>query len=171
MIIYLLRHAMAEFSEHAGSEPVLTAAGREQAEQLAIRLRGSDIRRFLSSPARRCLETLTPLVEATPGAEIESDPRLLEGATLSGILDVVESLEEEPSILCSHGDLIPELLGHFQRSGLTLLETPRCQKASLWIVKRSNRGWSARYLPPSQRDEPPPPLRASAVSTCRADGG
>ena len=95
MIIYLLRHAMAELSEHAGSEPVLTVAGREQAEQLAIRLRGSDIRRFLSSPARRCLETLTPLVEAMPGAEIESDPRLLEGATLSGILDVVESLEEE----------------------------------------------------------------------------
>ncbi len=84
VVIDLLRHAMAELSEHTGSEPMLTGAGRERAEQLAIRLRGSDIRRFLSSPACRCLETLTPLVEVMPGAEIDFDPHRLEGARLSG---------------------------------------------------------------------------------------
>lgn len=164
MIIHLLRHAEAEAAGRGGregSEPRLTTSGRGQAERLATLLGGADIRRFLSSPARRCLETLAPLAEATPGTEIEIEPRLLEGAPLSGLLEVVESLEDEPSLLCSHGDLIPHLLRHFQGEGLSIPEGARCQKASTWMVKRSRRGWSAHYLPPPDPEAIPLPRGAT----------
>ena len=156
MILYLLRHAQAEVGSFRDDTPALTAAGRAQAEHVAVLLGNAGLRRFLSSPARRCLETLTPLAEARPGATLETEPRLLEGAPLSGLLEVVENLDDEPSVLCSHGDLIPELLGHFQRKGLETLEAPRCEKASVWIVEHDSRGWNARYLaPPDSKVSPP----------------
>ena len=150
MILYLLRHAIAR---PAGSGPdqdrdrPLAPAGQQQAQAVATALRDAGIRRVLSSPALRCLETLAPLAEACPDVVIERDPRLLEGASLHGLLDLVKELGDEPTLLCSHGDLIPELIEHFRRSGLRLASPPRCQTGSTWRIEHRHGTWSARYLP------------------------
>lgn len=151
MILYLLRHvrAAARGSDSAAdSERALSAQGQQQAQAIATALRDAGIRRFLTSPARRCVETLAPLVGACAGASAQVEPRLLEGAPLTGLLDLVAELGDEPTLFCSHGDLIPALLEHFQRAGLQLVEETRCQPGSAWLVEGQRGAWRARYLPP-----------------------
>ncbi len=152
MILYLLRHADAH---SLGPGPAqdrdrpLTPKGHQQAQAVAVSLRDAGIRRLLSSPALRCLETLAPLVAACRDGVIEREPRLLEGAPFHGLLDLVKEFGDEPTLLCSHGDLIPELIDHFRRSGLQLAEPPRCQTGSVWRIEHRRGAWSARYLPPT----------------------
>ena len=152
MILYLLRHAEARpFGSGAAQDRdrPLTPAGHLQAQHVAATLRDSGIQRLLSSPALRCLETLAPLAEVSPDGVIERDPRLLEGAPFRGLLDLLEELGDAATLLCSHGDLIPELIGHFRHSGLHLNAPPRCQTGSVRHVEHRGGAWSARYLPPA----------------------
>ena len=152
MILYLLRHAEARPTGSGSAQDRdrrLTPAGQHQAHRVATTLHDAEIQRLLSSPALRCLETLAPLAEACPAAVIEREPRLLEGAAFRGLLDLLKEIGDVPTLLCSHGDLIPGLIHHFRRSGLHLDEAPRCQTGSIWHVEHRGGAWSARYLPPA----------------------
>src|SRR5439155_26388084 len=72
----LLRHADAG-DRQAGTGPDgrrgLSDLGRVQAQQLVARLGGLPIRRVLSSPAARCLQTVGPLARAL-GLKVETSP-------------------------------------------------------------------------------------------------
>src|SRR5438874_1809614 len=72
----LLRHADAG-DRQAWTGPdgrrVLSDLGRVQAQQLVARLGGLPIRRVLSSPAARCLQTVGPLARAL-GLKVETSP-------------------------------------------------------------------------------------------------
>lgn len=58
-------------------ETPLSDLGRAQARLLAVALAGKGIKRIISSPLSRCVETAKPLAELT-GLPIETDPLLLE---------------------------------------------------------------------------------------------
>ncbi|WP_155986035.1 histidine phosphatase family protein [Paenibacillus gorillae] len=77
--IYLVRHCQAE-----GQEPDarLTAAGAQQAEELAHFLANKNIDYIISSPFERAIRTITPLAEKL-GVEVNKDTRLAE-RVLSG---------------------------------------------------------------------------------------
>jgi phosphohistidine phosphatase SixA len=106
----LLRHAAAkERYEWAGDDwhRPLTKKGRRQAEELATVLAADDVRRVISSPYVRCVQTVEPLAAAL-GLELELDDRLAEGAG-----DAARALlEEEGVVACTHGDVIYKLVGH-----------------------------------------------------------
>jgi hypothetical protein len=55
-------------------------------------------------------------------------------------------------VFCSHGDVIPMLLGHFASKGIDLGPEPQCPKGSTWALETNKAGdvTSARYLPPPQ---------------------
>lgn len=61
------------------SDVPLDDDGRVQARRLADRLAGAGVTRIVSSDLSRCLDTVTPLGEAT-GVEIELEPRVREVA-------------------------------------------------------------------------------------------
>jgi phosphohistidine phosphatase SixA len=85
----------------------LDEKGRRQAEKLAEVLGTDDVRRVVSSPYIRCVQTVEPLAAAL-GLEVELDDRLAEGGGSSAR----ELLEEPGVVACSHGDVIFELLGY-----------------------------------------------------------
>ena len=149
--LYVVRHADAgDRGQSAGpdDERPLSDRGWRQAKGLVANLGAVGITRLVSSPFRRCRETLEPLAEHL-GLAVETDDRLAEGMGFSGALDLAAELQDAPAVICSHGDVIPDLLDALQRRGMRLKHEPRWQKASTWVLTRSGDGFSkGRYLPP-----------------------
>lgn len=131
--IHLVRHAKAGNRARWNgddSERPLTEAGRHQSRALAERLSGSVAGRLYSSTYVRCRQTLEPLA-ALLGAEIELVDWLTEGSGGHRLFDQLPRLPDQ-SVLCSHGDVITELLGMFLRRGIPVDPTPsNVRKASV----------------------------------------
>ncbi|MBW3615619.1 MAG: histidine phosphatase family protein [Actinobacteria bacterium] len=152
MPVLLLRHAVAlardSWSGDDADRP-LADRGRRQAEAVVSQLRGMTVRRALSSPTVRCLETLAPLAEQQ-GLDVEQVDDLAEG---NGRLatDLVLSLVDQGDyvVLCTHGDVIGEVLNALEKDGAHLGTDDRCQKGSTWVLDRQAGGrLRGRYLPP-----------------------
>ena len=83
----LIRHAQSEFNaafsvtriDPGIPDPKLTAQGREQAVAAAETLRGTGIKRLISSPYRRTLETATIIADAL-GLDVTVEPLVRERA-------------------------------------------------------------------------------------------
>jgi 8-oxo-dGTP diphosphatase len=111
----LLRHAAAGDREEWDGDDFhrpLTAKGRRQAAEYVELFDEFRIRRVLSSPYVRCMETVRPLAVALE-LPVEPDERLAEGAGASA----VELLREDGIVCCTHGDVIEELVGRFLKKG------------------------------------------------------
>jgi 8-oxo-dGTP diphosphatase len=118
--ILLLRHAWAgDRDAWEGDDRLrpLDERGRKQA--LALRnLSKLPLRRIVSSPYTRCVETVEPLA-AELGIAIEVDDRLAEGAPRAQALSVLAELDE--ALACTHGDVIEEMLGYGLRKGAAVV--------------------------------------------------
>lgn len=146
--VWVVRHADAgERSEwtRPDHERPLNAAGEEQARLLAEALRGEQIDRLLSSPYRRCVQTLEPLGAAL-ARPVETVLELGEGHGLDGIEPLL--IAGQSVVACTHGDVLDELLGELRREGLAPASA-KAPKGSIWTL-RSHAGLiqSAGYLPP-----------------------
>lgn len=79
--IYIARHGETTWNaigRYQGRlETPLSPLGQEQARALAAALAGKGIKRLISSPLSRCVQTVVPL-SAEIGIPIETDPLLLE---------------------------------------------------------------------------------------------
>ena len=151
MWIAVVRHAHAG-DRHAFHGPddqrPLTARGRQAAEGLVALFAEAGVTRLISSPAVRCIETLLPLGAALE-LDVEPEPRLYEGAARSEVLEVLDELGGVPSVICTHGDIVPDLLGHLKAQGVTLTDPPTWPKASTWILEGPGlTAERARYVPP-----------------------
>jgi broad specificity phosphatase PhoE len=154
--VLLVRHAHALSRsgwEGDDTERSLSRRGLEQARLLVAPLLELKPVRILSSPYLRCLETVGPLASAA-GLEVEEEPRLAEGYGRPA-LDLVRSLSYagENAVLCSHGDVIPDVLAALAHEDrVDLGPAPRVEKASVWVLRgEGGRFSSARYLPPPKR--------------------
>jgi len=153
--ILLVRHARAgQRHRWEGDDRLrpLSKKGRVQAEALPILLEPWTAAHppvLVSSPWVRCLETLGPLSSAL-GAPIEADDVLGEGMGAKAVEALGRWVSSIPTVLCSHGDVIGEILGFLQAGGLDLGPDPGAAKGSVWVLEGS-RGQvrRARYLPPS----------------------
>ncbi len=150
MTVYLVRHAKAGSRKAwTGDDELrpLSKAGTAQARALAKRLAGAGITRILSSPYVRCRQTVEPLAERI-GVRIEPSDTLREGAPLADSLRLVEKVAGENAVLCTHGDVLANLLMHFAHLGVDL-ETDRIEKGSVWALEFADgEVRSATYLPP-----------------------
>lgn len=143
MSVLLIRHAHAG-DRAAWSDPdhlrPLTTRGRREATALVELFAGYEVARVLTSPARRCVETVAPLAAAR-GLEVEEHDGLAEGAPL----DRVEPLLRIPAAaLCSHGDVIGAVLRDLAARGVDLGPDPGLAKGSTWVLDVA-RG-TARYV-------------------------
>jgi len=149
--IHLIRHAEAG-SRRAWAAPdelrPLTPAGAARAERIAEELAGDGIARVLSSPYVRCVQSVEPLA-ARLGLEVELSGVLAEGARARAVRELVARLAAEDGTvaLCSHGDVIPELLAGLARRGVLVDEDGRCPKGSRWALEVADGAVvRARYL-------------------------
>lgn len=153
MTLYLVRHADAKSRTNWPDDDELrplSKKGEAQANALVDQLEGARIRRILSSPAVRCSKTVAPLA-AAHGTPVEHLDELLEGADGATAYALLRRLAKEDgdTVLCTHGDLVPELLRIANREGLTFEDEPRWPKGSTWAIDGDGDGLTrARYLPP-----------------------
>jgi 8-oxo-(d)GTP phosphatase len=127
MTVLLLRHATAGHSTDAPDDHrrPLDERGRQQADGLPDALAEYDVQRVLTSPYVRCRQTVEPLADSL-GLPVEERPELAEGSTAEDVLDLVRSLDGETAVLCTHGDVVSEVLGEESKKGSTwvLEESP-----------------------------------------------
>ncbi|MEZ5101496.1 MAG: phosphoglycerate mutase family protein [Thermoleophilia bacterium] len=119
MALIVLRHASAgRRSDWEGDDELrpLDVIGRQQATALARTLAARGPTRLVSSPATRCLQTLEPL-GAQLGVAVEPDARLAEGAGHRGALALLRELGDASAVLCTHGDVLGDLLDRSTAKG------------------------------------------------------
>jgi 8-oxo-dGTP diphosphatase len=155
MELYVVRHANAgrrSTWDGDDDERPLSKKGRKQAAAIGERLATTGVDRLVSSPTLRCVQTLEPLAKRL-GTAIDVDQRLLEGATGDDALELAAELAGTctGAVVCSHGDVIPELLRTLY-AGTTRIADPLVwPKGSIWAVTWDGESWStARYLPPPE---------------------
>ncbi len=137
MTVYLVRHASAgvrDDRDPADHDRPLDATGHLQAEKLADWLRHEPITRILSSPYERCRQTVERLSKLL-GVPVEVDDRLAEGAPVERSWDLVTSLADGTAVLCSHGDVIPDLVRRAQLRGMHVPGKSGCAKGSVWSLQ------------------------------------
>lgn len=150
--VYLIRHA------HAGSRAgwqsddtnrPLSSKGHAQTACLTERLRTEPVRRIMSSPALRCVETVQPLADAL-GIALEIDERLFEGGDPDEIIRLLDEGSVDNLAISSHGDLIPQVIRRLSFRGLHTDGPKIAQKGSIWILDTIE-GSPVRgiYVPPS----------------------
>lgn len=153
MPVIVLRHAHAVArSEWEGDDRdrVLSRRGVKQSRLLAKMLVEMKPARILTSPYVRCLDTVRPLAAAT-GLEVEEEERLAEGHGRAAIeLTRALGAAGEDAVLCSHGDVIPDILAAVaNEDGVDLGPAPQVEKASIWVLHGDGgRFSSATYIKP-----------------------
>ena len=152
-MIYLVRHAHAGNKrtwQGADERRPLSATGRREAAGLLTQLRPYRIGAIVSAPALRCLETVRPLA-ADRHLPVRQEPRLRVDAEVDGALELLLAADASDAVLCSHGELIGQLLGRLRSAGAPVGEQARWPKGSVWLLRASaGRVAQASYLPPLQ---------------------
>lgn len=102
----------------------------------------------LSSPAVRCVTTVEPLAEHL-GVEVAVDDRLAEGAGDAEVRSLLADVADGTTVVCTHGDVIPQILEQLIADGMTPEQGLRWAKGSTWVVGRTGTGWgTGTYLAP-----------------------
>ncbi|MCX6406974.1 MAG: NUDIX hydrolase [Propionibacteriales bacterium] len=109
--LVVVRHGKAKAREHWRRDDLLrplTPSGRGRADDLVPLLEAYGVRRVVSSPARRCVDTVAPYADAR-GLELRHDPRLSEDTTAGDVRRAVEDVlaEKSPAVLCGHRPTLP----------------------------------------------------------------
>jgi phosphohistidine phosphatase SixA len=119
VIVLLVRHARAgRRSEWEGDDHLrpLDEKGRRQAEGLVELLAPHRVDRILSSGYVRCVQTVDPLAEAR-GLAVDEADELAEGKVRADVIGLLERLDAACPVLCTHGDVVLELLGEKMKKG------------------------------------------------------
>jgi 8-oxo-dGTP diphosphatase len=149
--LLLIRHGHAgSRKDWSGDDRLrpLSAKGRRQARALVVQLDPWAPSRVLSSPYERCIETVRPLAHEL-GLKVEASEELAEGAGPDAI-ELVRSLRDTHVALCTHGDVIPDILVALaDEDRLDLGPAPRQAKGSTWVLESTKgRFVVATYVPP-----------------------
>ena len=151
--VVLIRHADAgNRQDWTGDDHLrpLSSRGRGQANRLVATLRPWSPQRVLSSPYTRCVETVDPLARSL-GLEVEITKNLAEGVGAEA-LALLRAVADEKVALCTHGDVIAEILVALaDEDRLNLGPKPRQSKGSAWVLQAVNGTFlSATYLAPDR---------------------
>jgi 8-oxo-dGTP diphosphatase len=141
-MIFLVRHAKAGDRLHDPREDrkrPLSKAGWAQAELLGKSLLAAGATGpLLASPFVRCRQTLEPLAKRL-GLKVAKEDSLSEAQPFEPMLELLQSTPDG-SVLCSHGDMIPDMIAGLQRRGCVITNEPQWKKGSVWVLERTEDG-------------------------------
>ncbi len=136
-LIYLVRHAKAgerRLWEGNDEERPLSKIGWKQSEAIGKRLAARNATSLYASPYVRCIQTLEPLAKRL-GVDVQPEHRLYEGEPFEPVLDLLGEVGTG-AVLCSHGDIVPDVIGALHRRGMEVQSPPDWRKATIWVLKR-----------------------------------
>jgi phosphohistidine phosphatase SixA/8-oxo-dGTP pyrophosphatase MutT (NUDIX family) len=151
--LYLVRHAKAgSRAQWVGDDHdrPLTGKGHRQASGLVATMAGRPVGRIVSSPSLRCVQTVEPLA-ADRALEIERVSWLGEGTPTRTALARVGA-QPGPAVLCSHGDVIPAVVGALLDEGVPSQGPVAWKKGATWVVERPAGFPAAVWYEPPPRD-------------------
>jgi len=147
---YFVRHAKAgsrSHWEHDDRMRPLSKSGFKQAEALVSALGPCGISAIYSSPYERCVQTVEPLARARR-LEVQESRHLAEGAGLRGAYWFIEKAELDDVVLCTHADVVQELLEDLIRRRIVKASQVEIDKASTWVIEvEDGSPVGARYIP------------------------
>lgn len=135
MTAYVIRHAKAgDRGAWEGDDRLrpLTKSGKHQADALAKQFKDDRIDAILSSPYARCVQTVEPLAREKRLA-VEASDDLAEGAGGEQILKLMTHRKGNVA-MCTHGDLVEELLELLVGMGLVSRARLANEKGGTWIL-------------------------------------
>ena len=148
--LYFVRHAKSGSRSHWEDDDrgrPLSRRGVKQAEALVSVLGPIAISAVWSSPYLRCVQTVEPLARARRLA-VQETRHLAEGARLKGAYRFIEDPELDDAVLCTHGDVIQELVDDLIRRRLVKASQMALDKGSTWVVDvEDGSPVGARYIP------------------------
>ncbi len=136
-VVYLVRHAKAgerRVWEGDDLERPLSKKGWRQAEALGKRLAAKGATTLYSSPYVRCVQTLEPLGDRL-GASVQVEQRLCEAEPFEPVLELLADVEDG-AVLCSHGDIVPDVMRALARRGMEVQTPADWRKATVWVLTR-----------------------------------
>ena len=148
MTLLIVRHAHARKRDtwtKADRQRPLSAKGRSQSEALSKLHASHSIDRILTSPARRCVDTVRPIAELLD-VPVLKDDTLLEGTPFDVIDRLLHHCSDDDVLLCSHGDVISSIVTALERRGSTI-PSSGWPKASAWILDSWPDPTQIRFVP------------------------
>jgi broad specificity phosphatase PhoE len=146
---YVVRHAKSgDRAEWSGDDRLrpLTKPGQRQAEALADLLDHEPIDKILSSGYLRCVQTVEPLGSRRK-LPVEPVKELEEGAGGESVLRLMQTFRGRNIVLCTHGDVMEELLERLIAQGLLQRARATMEKGSTWVLEeKDGKITAARYL-------------------------
>jgi 8-oxo-dGTP diphosphatase len=170
-MLLLVRHAHAGDKyrwEGPDSVRPLSAAGQAEAAGLLIRLEDYPLERILSSPTVRCQQTVQPLARDRY-LGVECHPALGVDADLAVVLALLLDLQAQSAVVCTHGEVIGQVLARLVVDGLTVDQPLVWPKGSSWLLEGTDGRFTfGRYLPPLPlAGAPTPSWQTSAAQRLR----
>jgi 8-oxo-dGTP diphosphatase len=114
--------------------------GTQQALDLVAVLRAFGPVRVLSSPARRCRDTVAPFA-AAQGLKVEELPGLAEGVSDAAFEEAARTVttlaDTEPTVVCSHRPLLPRLFRVLARTGRGCVPEKALQPGDFMVFHRA----------------------------------
>jgi phosphohistidine phosphatase SixA len=149
-VAYVVRHAKAgDRAEWTGDDRMrpLSKPGQRQAEALAEMLEREPIDKILSSGYLRCMQTVEPLGTRRE-LPIEPVKELEEGAGGESVLRLMQKFHGRNVVLCTHGDVVEELLERLIAQGVVQRARANMEKGSTWVLEeKDGKVTGAKYLP------------------------
>ena len=164
MTIYVVRHACAghkaEWTGPDAQRP-LDPAGERQAAVLVAVLAGAPLAQVVSSPSRRCVDTVAAVASAHE-VPLVREPALRSPA--SGVPAIASLLHDEGgpgagTLVCTHGEVLEPLLGRLRSEGLVVAGDPGdaalLAKGGLWELRRQGPRWHLELVGDASLDACP----------------
>lgn len=139
--LYLVRHAKAGERRTWTGDDVdrpLSKKGNKQSDLIGKRLAKVSPPLLLSSRYVRCIQTLEPLA-ARVDMTVQVEECLTEFEPVEPVLELIGTAKNG-TVMCSHGDIIPEVIRHLKKSGTQIRTPTDWRKSSVWVLKRNKRG-------------------------------
>ncbi len=149
--IHLVRHASAGSRDTFDPDDAkrnLDKTGEQQREAIRTLLMDHPITRIGSSNFTRCVETVQPLAERL-GIPIEREVALIEGSHPDRTVGLIHDLQQEAAVLCTHSDVIGDLIRQLFEAGVPMNGPMKWAKGSIWMLRTiEGRVVSGEYIAP-----------------------
>lgn len=112
MLLYLLRHAIAEDRAESDSVRELTPKGLDQARSIAIKFsqRSPQLDRVICSPYARAQQTAASMMPLFPELDLTLDAGIAPDGDIYGVMDAIEGYDLQQVLLVSHNPFLSNLL-------------------------------------------------------------
>ena len=147
---YVVRHAKAGSRERWNGDDrkrPLTKKGIKQAQELVDVLAPYPVASIFSSPYLRCVQSVQALAKALR-LKVEQSVSLAEGHGLPGLHEFLDDDALDNAALCTHGDIVWELVEDLVKRKLLRAGEGGFDKGSTWILHvDGTKIAKTRYLP------------------------